>query len=101
MRNLRNIHIPLPPSANTRASGNLCAGRFLTENSKDLWTTATGATYQLAFMETTHMYNVFRMLYDMIALRYGWTPERKKNTGLQANTSLPDEAVARKNGYIR
>lgn len=58
------------------------AGRFLTEFSSSYWKSLDGSARQIAFMETSHLFNCFRMLYDSAADEFGWPKMRA--SGLKA-----------------
>lgn len=48
------------------------AGKFITEFSHTFWQMAIGGKKQIAFMDTPHLFNCFRMLYDSAATENGW-----------------------------
>jgi len=45
----------------------LKVGRFVSANSTRQWKTSKGIVYQWAFMDTSHLYFCFQMIYDSVA----------------------------------
>lgn len=69
--------------------------RYLTAFSHLRWRKQDGESIQVAFMETSHLFFVFRMFFDMLAERYRWTPMRAPGTGLRAKKAQGHKELRR------
>lgn len=68
--------------------------RELTPFSRRYWYAASeGRTIRVADMETRHLFNCFRMVYDGLVLELGYMPERPPGKGMQAQVVADDFAA--------